>query len=345
AEDGSRAWAAFEDQSFDAVITDWEMPGLGGCDLIRRIRAADLDRYVYVILLTSRSETEDVVAGLEAGADDFLSKPFDKGELRARLAAGERVVRLERDLAGANRRMARDLEAGAKYVRSMIPPPMKDRGLAVDWLYVPADDLAGDSLGYHWIDSDRFAIYVLDVTGHGLDAALLSVMVLNALRTMTLPDTDFARPDQVLAALNDRFPMEEHQDRCFTIWYGVFDRRDRSLVWSGGGHHDALLHDADGGERRLASSGPMMGMLPGADFPADSLTVPSSSRLFVFTDGVFEVEDESGVLGDFERFAQRLAGFCRDDAPLDRMWRVAQGEGPDAPLDDDFTVLMVDIGS
>src|SRR5688572_13576891 len=116
AEDGEQAWERFLGAEFDIVITDWEMPRLSGVELVRRIRGAAGAVYTYVIILTSRSDKSDIVSGIEAGADDFVSKPFDREELRVRLLAGERIIRLERalnqqnhDLREANERIREGL--------------------------------------------------------------------------------------------------------------------------------------------------------------------------------------------------------------------------------------------
>lgn len=103
AEDGAEAWELFQNGQFDLVVSDWMMPELDGIELIRRIRATPRPGYVYAILLTARSQKEDIVQGMEAGADDFVTKPFDRDELRARLNAGERIVRLEHSLEEQNR--------------------------------------------------------------------------------------------------------------------------------------------------------------------------------------------------------------------------------------------------
>ncbi len=92
---GAEAWRMFEQEEFQMVISDWMMPELDGLDLIRRIRQHPMDHYVYTILLTARSQKDDFVAGMDAGADDFVSKPFDQDELHVRLRAGERIVNLE----------------------------------------------------------------------------------------------------------------------------------------------------------------------------------------------------------------------------------------------------------
>ena len=103
ATNGLDAWQKFAEGDFQIVISDWMMPELDGPDLIRRIRAESRPNYVYTILLTARSRKEDLVAGMDAGADDFVSKPFERDELQVRLRAGERIVKLERALEDQNR--------------------------------------------------------------------------------------------------------------------------------------------------------------------------------------------------------------------------------------------------
>jgi len=99
---GAEAWRLFQAGSYPLVVSDWMMPEMDGPELIRRIRACPRPGYVYVILLTSRTQKADVVVGMEAGADDFVTKPFDREELRVRLRAGERIVQLEHTLAEQN---------------------------------------------------------------------------------------------------------------------------------------------------------------------------------------------------------------------------------------------------
>ena len=116
-ENGVQAWEQFQRQQFDIVVTDWDMPQMDGRELVRRIRAKRWSSYAYLIMLTGRRETTDLVAGMDAGADDFLSKPFNRNELRVRLRAGERIIQLKQELSEqnqalskANERMSSDLE-------------------------------------------------------------------------------------------------------------------------------------------------------------------------------------------------------------------------------------------
>ena len=105
AEDGTQAWELFQQHDFPLVLSDWMMPGMDGLELTRRIRSRDLPAYVYIILLTAKSEKADLVAAMDAGADDFLAKPVDPDELRVRLREGERIIRLERTLTEQNRKL------------------------------------------------------------------------------------------------------------------------------------------------------------------------------------------------------------------------------------------------
>jgi sigma-B regulation protein RsbU (phosphoserine phosphatase) len=134
-----------------------------------------------------------------------------------------------------------ELVEAADYVKNMLPEPINEGLVKTDWRFIPSTSLGGDAFGYHWIDGDHFAIYLLDVSGHGVGAALLSVSVMNALRSQTLPQTDFKDSKQVLESLNIAFPSEENNDMFFTIWYGVYNKRTRELRYASGGHPPALL--------------------------------------------------------------------------------------------------------
>jgi signal transduction histidine kinase len=103
APDGAAAWKLFGEGDFPLVLSDWVMPEMDGLELIRQIRGRPIGAYVYIILLTAKSQKQDVIEGLEVGANDFVSKPFDRGELRVRVGAGERIIKLEQTLAEQNR--------------------------------------------------------------------------------------------------------------------------------------------------------------------------------------------------------------------------------------------------
>nr|HQV32766.1 response regulator [Calditrichia bacterium] len=179
---GREALAFFREAPFSLVITDWVMPEMDGLELVRRIRR-EAEEYVYIIMLTSKAEKSDLVKGMDNGADDFIHKPFDKEELRVRLRAGERIVELEarlkqknEALSQASDKMFESIRAAAVIQNSLLPAQVPDLpNVRVAWRFQPCDELAGDILNVLQLDEENLGFYVLDVSGHGVPAALLAV--------------------------------------------------------------------------------------------------------------------------------------------------------------------------
>ncbi len=247
------------------------------------------------------------------------------------------------ELQDANRRMRSDLDAGADYVRSLLPQSCSEP-VRVDWRYVPSSQLGGDIFSYHWIDEDHLVLYIIDVTGHGLDSALLSVTVTNVIRSSSLTGADLRDPGSVLAALNAAFPMERHAGKMFTMWYGVYQPSTSELVWSGGGHPDSLLFHPDASQPlRLESFGPMLGMTEWPEFESGSLHVPRGSSLFIYSDGAFEIHKPDGGEWKFQEFVDFMSRSRRSEVPpLELLLaEVRQLKGSDQ-LDDDFSIVQVD---
>jgi serine phosphatase RsbU (regulator of sigma subunit) len=242
----------------------------------------------------------------------------------------------------SHERMRGEFAAGAKYVRDCIPPPMRGK-VAVDWRYIPSSTLGGDTIGYHWIDDDHLALYLIDVTGHGLDSALLSVSLSNVIRSGSLAAADMRHPDQVLATLNDTFQGRQHSGKFFTIWYGVYQSSVRILRWSGGGHHASVLFAPERPEPLLLpSEGLMMGVIPRAKFLAASCAVPPGARLLIFSDGVFEIRRDKCAVWNLQACISHLADLNqRADAGalMDELLERVRHLRGSQQLDDDFSVI------
>lgn len=182
AQDGVHALAMLETQTINAVISDWEMPQMDGVALCHQIRQRDFGHYIYAILVTARQSIDDLVQGLESGADDFLSKPVNQSQLRARLHAAERILTLESTLAIRNQRLSsayrqieQDLQAAARLQRSVLPAAaLTFSGYQADWMFLPSAYVSGDLLNYFALDARHLAFYCIDVAGHGVSAAMLS---------------------------------------------------------------------------------------------------------------------------------------------------------------------------
>ena len=143
----------------------------------------------------------------------------------------------------AHEQLHSELAEAAGYVRSLLPAPMS-QPFTIDWRFVPFAALGGDAFGYNWVDPDHFALYLLDVCGHGVGPSLMSIAVLHLLQAASLRDVDFNEPGQVLAALNDRYQMKGKDDLFFTLWYGVYHPASRQLDYGCAGHPPAALVDA-----------------------------------------------------------------------------------------------------
>jgi sigma-B regulation protein RsbU (phosphoserine phosphatase) len=375
ADDGEQAWEKFNAATgaaaFDIVMTDWEMPRLSGVELVRRIRGTPRAVYTYVVILTSRTDKADIVDGIEAGADDFISKPFDREELRVRLLAGERVVRLERalnrqnaELRDANQRIKSGLEAAARVQQSMLPKAnVVTPRVRSAWKYVPTDELAGDAIGLHLID-DRFVIaYVLDVSGHGVPAALLSVSAMHAMEpipqessllrnAMTEELGTVQRPSRVAAELNRRFRAGENDGRYLTMILCVLDTRDGRLYLTSAGHPPPLVLRGGGSERvALPDAGGFpIAIVDGAEYEDACVQLQPGDRVCLFSDGVLEQSNTSGDGGDMfgeERLIASLAsrGGVAPDSVVGEVvndlsaWA---GEGAAGGFTDDVSVVIVE---
>ena len=335
------------------ILQDLVMPEIDGLTLVRQFRADERFHDVPIIVLSTKEEPAVKAEAFAVGANDYIVKLPDRLELLARVRYHSRgyVALLERNEAFAALKasqavLAHDLATAAHYVRSLLPPPQEVGGVRADWRFIPSAELGGDAFGYHDLDPDHFAIYLLDVCGHGVGAALLSVSALNAIRSEALPQADFHDPGSVLAALNKAFPMERQNDMFFTIWYGVFSRSGRRLRWAGGGHPPALLvADGAAAPKLLDSDGPLIGAVEGLEFGSSEVEVPAGARVFVYSDGAFEISKPDGKMWAFDAFVTTLTGAppgptCPMDALVSHVREISGRED----FADDFSMLELVFG-
>lgn len=239
----------------------------------------------------------------------------------------------------AQKRIAGELDEASRYVRSILPNPV-EKPLAIDWCFEPSTELGGDAFGYHWIDGDHLAIYLLDVCGHGVGAALLSATAINMIRAGLLA-ADLRNPGSVLEELNRAFPMERNNGMYFTLWYGVLHVPSRTLTHSSGGHPPALLLNSSGAIEEIREPGMILGLMPGTSYATGVAKVPPGSHLFVFSDGVYEAIKPDGSLLDFEEFKEFMAANGRSSDAFEKLKKwIHSFQGP-GPLADDFTMVRV----
>lgn len=306
--DSGEAVARAEELGPTIILQDLVMPGTDGLTLVKRYRASEATRDVPLIVLSSKEEATTKAEAFAVGASDYLVKLPDRIELVARIRHHSRgyIHLLQRNdayakLLASQQALATELGEAADYVRSLLPAPLSG-AIESAWEFVPSTSLGGDSLGHHWIDDDHLAVYVLDVCGHGVGAALLSVSAMNVLGTRTLPGVDFRDPAAVLAALNDAFQMDRQNDMYFTIWYGVFRPSDRGIRWSSAGHPPAVVVAPGAAPEPLRAQGAPIGALPGTRYAGAEATIPAGATLWVFSDGAYEVTRPAGDMMTFDEF-------------------------------------------
>jgi sigma-B regulation protein RsbU (phosphoserine phosphatase) len=341
AADGELAWQLVAESDISFVVSDWVMPNLAGVDLCRRIRAAALDRYVYVILCTSKGAKTDLIEGMDAGADDFLVKPVGPDELRVKVRAGERVLNLQQGLAQKNDELARtnqqlqsshklledDLKAAAWMQQRLLPPPaLEANGLRCHWRFEPSGYVAGDIFNFFAMDEREVGFYLLDVSGHGVPAAMLSV----TLSMILTPDaargsplmrlnratqlSEVLSPGDAIRELNRRFQTKD--DRYFTMIYGLFDTSSSILRVAQAGHPGPVLIGKNCQPEILGTGGMPVGLWNEIDFDCFEVPVRGGDRLLLYSDGVTECINRNGEPFGEQRLLAFLAGA---DQSLDKL--------------------------
>ncbi|MBM3262102.1 MAG: SpoIIE family protein phosphatase [candidate division Zixibacteria bacterium] len=370
ANNGQEALAILEQTPIRFVISDWMMPEMDGLELCHRIRNSDLGRYIYLILLTARDAKNDLIHGMEAGADDFVVNPFNRGELKVRIRAGERILALEQNLEAQNARLQqaneqvrqayecinRDLEAGAEIQRSLLPPPdFKLPGFNVSWSFSPSALVAGDIFNLFQLDEQQVGFYLLDVAGHGVPSAMLSVTLSRILspipdsplkyRIPGSPNYAIATPANVLKELNQRFPVQDDTMQYFTMVYGIVNRATQTLTLSPGGHPPSIFVSAKGKLTLLGLSSMPIGLWPETEFETEHIRFCSGDRLYLYSDGIPDCFSPDMEPYSQDRMVSRLVEWRKK--PLEevtgaleqdlRKWRGRDG------FSDDLTLLALEM--
>jgi sigma-B regulation protein RsbU (phosphoserine phosphatase) len=386
ADDGVAAWEILQGGDINFVLSDWRMPRMDGVELCRTLRAAQLDHYVYVVMFTGRDQADDLVVAMEAGADDFLTKPVQAQELRVRIEAGRRVLSLEENLNARNRelqaanealkssqeRIRRDLEAAAGIQQDLLPKaPLSSLSVDLAWDLTPAEELAGDIFSFYPLDDHTLGFYLVDVAGHGIPAAMLSVHLSKSLSAEPRPDSlvrlsgeetgeggrsgggflsglnrrpasakgrvnkPYREPKEVAARLNSHFQDDDRNTLYFTMVYGVLDTRSGAGTLCQAGHPYPLVCRRDGSVQRLGSGGFPVGMLPEAQYEQVDFRLDPGDRILLYSDGITECFSP-----DREMFGERRLAECLTDCRSSSLrqtveqikYRLAQWHSPGAAV-------------
>ncbi len=345
ANDGDEGIAQVMAWSPALIICDWIMPGLNGLEVCNYIKTDPNLSTIFFILLTSLDSVADRVKGLDAGADDFITKPIEQNELKARVRAGLRLHQLSRDLQTQKLLLETELAEAAEYVRSLLPLPVTEP-FNINSRFIPSRQLGGDCFDYYWLDPDYLAIYLLDTAGHGLKATLPSISVLNLLRSRALKGLNYYQPSDVLRALNETFQMNYQNDKYFTIWYGVYNRVKRQLIYASAGHPPAILISGKSPNNTkvqlLRTPGMPVGMFPEVKYVDAYCNIEKFSNLYIFSDGTYEITKLDGALWSLDAFIQILVSVQYTvDCQLDQVLNYLIALNSKEAFDDDLSILQI----
>ncbi len=366
---GSLALQIARSSDIDLVISDWMMPEMDGLELCRQFRDIPRDHYGYFILLTSKSEKGAVAQGLDIGADDFLNKPVNPEELRARISAGERILRMERELFEKNRlvietldkisglydALDRDLIEARKMQQALVRDRLLDFGRAeVALLLKPCGHVGGDLVGAFDLGDGRIAVYGIDVSGHGVASALLTARLAGYLsggapaqNIAFVPDADGAYvpqpPAQVALALNRLMLSEVKSDLYFTLTLAYVDLRTGEVVMTQCGHPHPAVMNARGDVGFHGAGGLPIGLIVDASYDNTHLMLQPGDRLLLYSDGFTEC---LGSLGE-ELEEVGLARILRKNVELESsefvealVWDLDDFKG-DTDFSDDLSCAVV----
>ncbi len=341
--------------AFDLLVLDVMMPGIDGLQVLERLRrersAADLP----VIMATAKDGSGDVVQALRLGANDYVTKPLDFPVVLARIRTQLSLKRARRELEAAHARMRQELEAAARVQQALIPSSRPEvRGASFAWSYLPCDELAGDILDVFRIDERRAGLYLLDVSGHGVPAALLSVTLSRTLSPRTEGSLLFdgngggapprlLSPSEVASRLNGRFPMDGRTRQYFTFLYGILDLDAREFRYVSAGHPSPLRVTREGKADPLGGKGLPIGWFADARYEEASVRLAPGDRLYLFSDGIPEAPDAGEELFGSERLAKALEegrGATLEGSLEGLLARVRDWCGRSGPADDLSVVAL-----
>jgi sigma-B regulation protein RsbU (phosphoserine phosphatase) len=356
-------------RSIDLVISDWVMPGMNGLEFCHKFRALERSDYGYFILLTSKAEAAEIAVGLDAGADDFLTKPVSFGELRARLKAGERILKMQSELLVKNEIVSdtldklqilhKALDKDLQEARSLQQSLLKDTFVELDGATISlclqsCGHIGGDLVGQFLIDETTVGLFSIDVSGHGVSSALMTARLSSYLsssspsQNIAIVETEngyIARdPAETTAELNNILLSELDTEHYFTMALAIVDLKTGHARCVQAGHPHPIVQKTNGDIKLLGDGGIPVGLIKDAEFESFDVKLDPGDRLLLYSDGITECENMGGQFLDEDGLIKILKGNTGTDGPefvTDLIWELQSFRG-DRDQADDISGLVFD---
>lgn len=369
ASSGAEGLALCAQAAPDLVLSAWVMPEMDGLEFCQNFRRQQGDHYAYFILLTSKSEKDEVIRGLELGADDFLVKPINAQELQARISAGERIVRMQRELMEKNRvisetlselqrvhdHLDRDLLEAKHLQDSLVPNrTVAFESCLISLFLQSSGHVGGDLVGHFPINESKTGIFAIDVSGHGVSSALMTARLAGylspsapeqniALRRLPDGGVTAVPPAEVIAQLNDLFLEEIETEHYFTMMLAEVDLITGTVILAQAGHPHPLIQRACGNIEQSGPGGLPVGLVPGARYDQFDIQLTPGDRLLILSDGVTECQNFAGRMLEEEglsHIAKTLSGHRGQDYFDGLIWHLQEFAGTRRFEDDVSGVLL-----
>jgi sigma-B regulation protein RsbU (phosphoserine phosphatase) len=322
AEDGQQALDMIAEQDFDVILLDIMMPGISGIEVLKTLRKTRTASELPIIMATAKSDNEDIIEALKLGANDYVTKPLNFPVVAGRVDTQLSLKKAQDALKIAHDRMKRDLEAAAQVQQALLPHDVPEMGsFSVAWKYCPCDELAGDFLNIFRINKNTVGMYVVDVSGHGVPAALFAFTVSRVLSPSSGSDSivlnaesnaSAASPIAVLTKLNKLFLFETNHDRYCTLLYATLDTDSGLVRLAIAGHPAPLVVYSENQAQEIDATGNPIGLLDDPEFAETTIQLNPGDRLYLYSDGLVENFNRSG-----EQFgSERLGKSARANFPL-----------------------------
>jgi sigma-B regulation protein RsbU (phosphoserine phosphatase) len=339
--DGESALKSVARTSPDLILLDIMMPGIDGYEVCRRLRASKETMDIPVMFLSSLEDVANKARGFEVGGNDYLTKPFEILEVKARVRS---LVKAKSYADAVKEALERDLRIAREIQMGILPADLSSctsgTGLDIHAMLEPAQQVGGDLYEALRV-GERVVAGLGDVSGKGIPASLFMAMTITLLRSMA---RQFESPDEVLRRVNDELTVSNPRGMFVTLCCAVFDLPTGRVTCASAGHH-AAVHLGPGRPPRLvfSSSGPVLGLLPGARFSSETLSFEPEETLVLFSDGVTEAFDPSEELFGEERLIEQLVREPGANAAetVASVLGAVQRHAAGAPQSDDLTILAV----